>query len=529
MSAGFDNDGLHKRVAASANVIDMGSQPLVDVEVEETQLVDLDDYLLTFGYSRIATAPTDPIYREYQTQPAVPMQFDAIVAADGTGDFTSIATALAAGNDRLFVRNGTYVETADMSVPQDGCIFGETPGAVLIVPVGGVAVKIDGSGRQVTGGTVSLVTGSTGVVGIGTTFTGLQPDDYLLVTDIWYQIASITDDLNLVLGNPYNGRALSGLAFEGQSMIEGAAIVNLIIANGTAEGLIIRQAAHVIVRDSLVTNCGDVATTRPTALLEDTGELFLLGLIVSASKYDGLTFRRCRSVVVQTCEVRGSANDGFVIDDCNAIILDGCVSAQNGREGFTSLGTTTRVNITDSISLQNVGDGMKTAPTTGTAVIDGCTIRGNGGHGIDFDGEGNGITDCSITENDGDGISAGDYGRINDNYIANNGGEGIAANNDRHCTISTNVIRDNGSHGIILGRDGTCSGNQVVGNGGDGIRTAKADAILNGNRCRDNALDGINIEAAATDAIVTSNNCQGNTGASITDSGTGTIQNSNKV
>lgn len=98
-------------------------------------------------------------------------------------------------------------------------------------------------------GTVSFTNGSTIVTGVGTNFTTLKYYDYIkLQTDsntAYAQIASITDDLNLVLTSPYTGTTGSGLASYSQwiplvgtggSITVASGFVNIL--SGTSNGSI---------------------------------------------------------------------------------------------------------------------------------------------------------------------------------------------------------------------------------------------------------------------------------------------------
>jgi hypothetical protein len=187
---------------------------------------------------------------------AGPRLYDAVVDIAGGGDFTSISAAFTSGANSVFVRRGTYVETADIVIPASGCLIGECPGAVNVVLSGGFQVLIDGSGRQTTAGTISVSTGSTSVNGAGTSFTTLLPGDWILLGDLFHQISSITNDTLLILTAAYRGNAISGQNALGQSMIAGAGIENMVLTLAPSSALVLTQAFRCFVVRSAVAFSG---------------------------------------------------------------------------------------------------------------------------------------------------------------------------------------------------------------------------------------------------------------------------------
>ena len=56
--------------------------------------------------------------------------YDTVVASSG-GDYTTVNAALTAGKTRIFVRNGTYIETVTWDLASDTTIMGESYGGVI--------------------------------------------------------------------------------------------------------------------------------------------------------------------------------------------------------------------------------------------------------------------------------------------------------------------------------------------------------------------------------------------------------------
>ena len=58
--------------------------------------------------------------------------FDAIVNADGSGDYESIAEALDAGEKNIYIKNGTYLMTGATVLTNECQLVGESPNGVIL-------------------------------------------------------------------------------------------------------------------------------------------------------------------------------------------------------------------------------------------------------------------------------------------------------------------------------------------------------------------------------------------------------------
>lgn len=76
--------------------------------------------------------------------PVGPSAASAIVAADGSGDFTSLSAAVDSGAKSILVRNGTYNNTTNIDIGDGTLVRGET--------VGGVILEFVGPGARISGG-----------------------------------------------------------------------------------------------------------------------------------------------------------------------------------------------------------------------------------------------------------------------------------------------------------------------------------------------------------------------------------------
>lgn len=453
-----------------------------------------------------------------------PIIYDAIVDASGAdGTHPLISDALAAGANSIFVREGTYIETVDLDLTPGIQITGEGPGLVIVNFAGtDSSFVMDGSGRRITTGTITVATGSTSVQGAGTSFTTLQAGDYIRLGAVWSKIESVADDVNLTLSRPYNGTALAGVSFVAQSMFVGGGIDNLVIAGSLGPGVEVIQGIHILLRDLALNSCGLAAG--PSLILQRTVESFCITMSVEEGGGDGFYFTECDIVSVTACVSRNNAGHGYRTSSCEDFSIDAVFSMANGIDGILSEGTTRRLVISDSVLCQNDGDGISTGNSTLSATIGSCNVFENGGYGIDFGGSKNVVDGCTISGNGIDGILVGDNGVVDGNHVSENVGIGIQAQNDNECTFSDNIVHDNGSDGMRIGPNNSATGNRCYDNGGDGIEVRGSRCAVVGNRCSGNANYGIEVRNGKQNTVVVGNQLQQNTTGSLLDNGAGTVE-----
>ncbi|MDP1661970.1 MAG: hypothetical protein Q8L55_08640 [Phycisphaerales bacterium] len=170
---------------------------------------------------------------------------------------------------------------------------------------------------------------------------------------------------------------------------------------------------------------------------------------------------------------------GFNINgDCS---LTGCCATANGAAGFYSgLGST----FGDCTSEQNA-IGFETTACT----LRSCNAYLNDSHGFILT---NGVLSQSVAmNNSGDGVRAGSESRIADCSISDNDNDGLWVSNN--CLVTGNVSHNNGV--------------AAVGSPAN-IRLAGSDNRVEGNNCTDAP---VGIVAGAAGNVLFSNTCSGNT------------------
>lgn len=402
--------------------------------------------------------------------------YDAVVGLLD-GDYETVGAAFADGATRVYVRNGAYVETGDLTLVEGGAIVGESKGGVVIDFNGGSSkIKIDPTGGVVEStGTVSITQGTTTITGVGTTFTNLNPGDFIRLDRVYHKISTITDNLNMVLVETFRGETISAGTYRAHAMVVGVEVKNLMVKDSLSYGVHLKGALWSTLRDVAVSGC-----TIDGVRVEDSSNVCLENVSSHGNTAFGLLI--ATSTFVRVCggplfnNLGGGANSSTATDT----IYDSVLVAQNGASGLV-LGTCDKV--------------------------EGGVVRNNANDGIQS-GESSRIVNVEITGNGDDGIKAGDRNVIVGNRIADNTTDGIALLGDLECEIAGNLIDGNANDGISIasGSNRTViTGNTIINSGANGIDTGANDATITGNVIESNASKGIQILLTGDRNVVVSN------------------------
>lgn len=429
--------------------------------------------------------------------------FDAICDASGNGDYLLPSAAFAAGHKTVFMRNGTYIETVDIVVPNYGSLVGESgPNTVIYFPSITKSIVVDGSGTtRETAGTVSITADTKIVTGVGTTFTNLSIGDYILIGPKYFKIATIESATSMTLADVYRGSTISAFNYIAQTMFTGTRLSNFIITGSTSNGLFVRGCRHFTAENLLFRG------NTLNILIEYSGDSSMKQILSETSGGAGVKIETCSSIALNVVDVYNNITHGIEITGNSlSINLISCEASNNGGTGICIMGACTDINLTDCILKYNNANGIFTNTTSHSLMVDSTTIRGNTNAGL---------------------VISGNEHTINGNIIEDNGGYGIemlAAD----CVVSCNIFENNTTSIKIVGNSCITNANHVIGNSLNGIYVSGDDSIVTSNISTTNTQAGIEIETGATDNIVSLNNCKGNTGTNIIDNGTTTTLVNNK-
>lgn len=408
--------------------------------------------------------------------------FDAIVDSQGRGQYLLPSQAFAAGHKSIFVRNGVYVETQDIVLPDSGYMVGESGPNVIIYFIGAYSVKMDGTGGTLeSAGTMTVTKDSANIVGVGTTFTNLSAGDFILLGTNYFKIASITDDNNLVIERTYRGRTISNFQYIAHGMITGARLENFIITGSSSSGLYCRGAWHFVI-DSVA-----CVLNAQNFNLINCGDGGLKHIICDSSISDGVMVDSCTSINVTTADVFNCIGGGInVFGNSASVIFNSCECSNNGGSGFKIGGTSKNINFSDCVARHNNGYGLEIGSSTENIMSNDMNIKQNELGGVILDGMNNELEGGCICENGGSGV-------------------------------------------LIEANDSAIAGGFYVGNTGHGVEVKGNDNIIKGIRAKNNTSDGVNIATGATDSIVVYNNLKGNSGTGLVDNGTTSETQGNKL
>jgi parallel beta-helix repeat protein len=474
--------------------------------------------------------------------------FDATVDSKYAGDYTSVAAAFADGKLSVFVRDGIYVETSNIIIPDGGQLVGESQGNVKLVMVANNSVVLDGSGGvKESSGTVTATLDSKTVVGVGTTFTNLSPGDSIVLGSNFYLIASIVDATNLLLVYTYRGKTISGISYIAQTMKTGCKVSNIVIANSSTTGLYLRGIKHSSVTGVAITGCS------PNIEIYDSGDSSIRELINMHSSGNGMVAENIYGMMFNTLDIFNASDNGIELKGNNySNIFDSCCFCNNKTMGFNISGTTVSTNITDNVIKNNGSVGFSCAAASTDLIFDGCSLAENGDVGMNINGTNNIISSCLIEKNKGDGINGGADCVITGCQIKNNEGNGIhySAPTDNctitgnrilantidgidivsdNCVISNNIVAENSANGIdIDGSNNTIVGNNVcMSVNGIVVSATSTETLINSNQSFMNSGTGVIITSGAANCMVTHNILTNNTTTGLSDAGTGTVIASN--
>ncbi len=396
------------------------------------------------------------------TEPTI---FDAIVDANGNGDFTSVAEAFLAGKTSVFVRDGVYVETRDILLPDGGQLVGESQSNVKIVLVSKNSIRVDGSdGKRIESGRISIYRNSSIVQGNGTEFTKAEPGSYILLGTNFYEIGTIQSDVTLELLHPYSGNDIVDAPCLVQRMFTGIKISNLVISESSSFGLFVRAVRHSSFRGIAIMRCS------ANFLIQDSGDFLIADVVCGFSQEIGLHISNSHSVHLSTLDVYNSLQHGIQCSQmCSSIIIDSSACSNNAGCGVFISRSVRDLNINLTILQNNQGSGIQTDETVQNITVAGCTISKNGQNGLEMPGLQNLI--CST------------------NRIFRNAGNGIVAN--RNCNLNGNFVDLNGGDGLVgVGENLLVTSNCFSNNAGCGARLSATNSLVSSNIFRSNGQKG---------------------------------------
>lgn len=410
------------------------------------------------------------------------MVYDAIVGSIYNSAYQSIADAFDAGHTSIFVRDGLYMETRNIVMPNYGSITGESSGNVVIHFMGaGHGIIADGSsGVKEVSGKVSIERNSNLVVGIGTSFAKMVIEEtFILLGTNHYKVVSIADDTHLTIEDTYRGKSLVDISPKLIKMLTGIKLEKLIVTGSTTCGVYLRGCRHFVV-DSVSCKANSV-----NYQIVDCGDSGAHRLLSESGGSNGLNVVDCNSMVFNTVDVYNNDGDGISLSgSAESVLFIGCEASNNGGIGINNNAASKEVSFINCVVKSNTSHGVFIGPNNVGTMLNATSVNLNG--------------ECGIH-------AKGNYSSI------------------------VNIIcSDNGSSGIHIACGDSCVASNIATNNQEsGIKVSGSGNIVKGNVSHGNTV-GVSIELGSVDNIVCYNNLKSNTTA-VLDYGVGTDLSGNKI
>lgn len=484
------------------------------------------------------------IYVEIPKRSMIP-GYDSFVSnnVNYPGDYTSISEAFNDNKKSVYVKSGIYIETDNIIIPNGGQLFGETPGSVVIVLNSGNSVIIDGSGEVMEEiGEISIISNTSTINGVGTTFTNLIVTDltvinYILLGTNYYEILNINSDTQLILKDKYVGISFTNSSYRAHPMHTGTRLQNIILTGSSRIALDIKSLRHGNIKSIAITQCNEALS------IINCSDLSIHEVIPTFIN-NGIMIKDSVSISFNTISVFNSKGYGATIDGkSNNIIFQSCAFENNSGFGLKINDNCELINVINNVIKNNNSNGVEISHLSKNNTISCTEISNNNGIGLNLNSKESIVSNCMIISNNDIGLVIGEKNTC-DSCIISDNKIGISILNE-NCIVSNNNIYKNNIIGLnILSNKNIMTGN-IIKNSGiylDGVSNVISNNrisdtvenglflsgntkfnIINSNIISNNEGNGLELVAGSDKNIITSNILFGNTGNNYIDNGTGTL------
>lgn len=473
--------------------------------------------------------------------------YDAIVAQDGSADYELPSEAFDGGHTTVYVKNGQYIETNDIVIPDGGVMDGETADTTIIL-TGTAQVICDGGGVKKTNGTITTAFNSVTITGVGTTFAEADEGKYIQIGTQFYQVANYVSATEIELTQPFRGQELATQSYMLREMKTGVSISNLAIVGNASVNAPLQLTGVLKARFTgiLVTNgdlgiqafeCGILSfinvlsencTGSSGFLIQDSYSINFTACNAANCDEHGFHFVSGLSITMDNCQTSQNTLYGIYCESENTIMSNSHIN-RNRAGGVYVNSTATGAQLTNSQLNDNQGLGIRVL--VDGAKIETCRVKQkpSTGNGIQIDANDIDISGCEVSGYAlGINITSnGSECQIVRNFLHNNSSAGIFAQTGGDCTIKNNKLKDNGASGATIDTtDNIISGNIISGNTINGLFIRGDENSIFENRIK-GSTNGINVNTGVNNTEIRNNNLR--TAGAILDNGTGTVITNNKT
>jgi hypothetical protein len=379
------------------------------------------------------------------------LHYDAVVAEDGSGNYTSPEDAFAAGARTVFVKNGVYYPQGRWGPPDGGALVGESKAGVVFDFGGSTSNQIHMRAAPSDdtyydgGGTINITVFSATVTGIGTTFqsaaTPVLEGYQLIIRGAAYEVESVDSETQLTLKTVWRGETENGIAFPDYVVMP--MIKNILLENFS---------------------CTNMAfdLTNPTIQFNQCLNSIITQVDVSNSVTPAgrtIEFRMCVGCMADKITSLSAGATFGVIGGWRCTIVNSMLTGAYNNGIFFPGASPGLPSIKHSVINVNIEGGNKNginlSTSTQLCLVSNCLIRNCAQNGIIWNHAqaehtiiGNTIRDIGLTGSAYNGISALGSGFIKDNIIKDIAYGNAIEINQSGVHVIDNYIQGTGNHGV---------------------------------------------------------------------------------
>lgn len=463
----------------------------------------------------------DALVAAYVFSPMVPQasaSMPGVVAADGSGHFTTVAAAFNAGFRQVVVKAGEYKETETVVIPPFGSLEGLAPEITVLdfstAPAGlAAAITVDGSaGAPVYAtGTLDATHNSATLTGTGTAFvtSGVQPGWSVVLGDDYHEILSVDSDTSLTLTDVYRGPSVSGKPTKILLMLTRHCLLkNFSVNNAPNTAVHINSARHVMLERVHVRSNGGGADA---LCVVNSGHVSFLGCDVVGAANHGMVVDGSLHTSIYHTNLQNAGGHGMAVQGMACCTLLQHVRASgNGSSGVLVTGGSMHTSVSKLSAKHNTLHGLHVDGNARHSTVTRSVLSANHTAGAHLAGPQSSLSHSTVAENVSVGIEcAADQQQVHHNSIRGNGGDNVrVASSENH--VEGNHILDGSASGVFV----------------------QANALRNmiqGNTIKGNAAYGLSLHADADDAIVTGNQFESNATANVDVNSLSAVISNNKL
>lgn len=471
--------------------------------------------------------------------------YDYIVDAGGNGDVVNIESALSAGASNIFIRDGLYQPTTNLTLPQNCSITGESVNGVIIDFQDQSLRMTTASPSIYSAGTIELTINSAVVTGTGTAFlANVAVNNVLVYQGTVMRIESVDSNTQVTLYQAWRGPTATGVAYKmftpntvnlsNFTIMRGNNSAGTIDLNGTCNFSVSNLN---MIRDGPLAASGGIDMSNCCAGRIDNVLISVPreGMFISNSSAISVVNCNFYNNDDQSMSLAGStayditiANNHFTSSDRAIDLVSANIYSCTIVGNTFSLHTTSAIGgdnntraryltISDNAFYSN-NSGVSLQGTSENLVVSGNVFIGHTASPLAITGT---MSGAVLSNNSIDGGTIGiscntafTFGTISGNTVKNCNDEGISLDNSNATdnTITGNNVSSTVDSGIrISGARNVVSANRLNACGDvGGILINAADCVVNGCISTNNTADGIVLTGNASGTVVTGCRCTGN-------------------